>query len=140
MTLRVPTAWESSFEDSDTLVFVAAEVTDRWETVEAELRHAFDLTQDAARSGYPIVYVVHNDDLLGRRGAGKAMVATGLLSAARTAALELAKAGVPVNVLAIDDTTDPGAVARWVVTLSEHSTPTGELIHLGSGHIGKALA
>jgi 3-oxoacyl-[acyl-carrier protein] reductase len=57
---------------------------------------------------------VHNDDLLGRRGAGRAMVATGLLSAARTAAVELVKSGVPVNVLAVEDETDPSTVARWV--------------------------
>ncbi len=140
MTLRVPPAWESEFGDSDALVFVAADVTDDWETVRAELTQAFELSQQAARDSRAITYVVHNDDLLGRRGAGRAMVATGLLSAARTAAVELAKAGVPVNVLAVEDETAPSAVARWVQLLNAQAAPTGELIHLGAGHIGKALA
>lgn len=140
MTLRVPPAWESAFPEPAGLVFMADSVTDAWESVRIELRAAFELTQAAARSEQAVVYVVHNDDLLGRRGAGRAMVATGLLSAARTAALELAKRSVPVNVIAIEDDTDPATVARWASVLSAPDGPTGELVHLGAGHIGKALA
>jgi len=140
MTMRVPPAWRSDFQDDNSLVFVAADVTDEWSSVAAELDEAFALSQVAAQRGQPITYVVHNDDLLGRRGCGRAMVATGLLSAARTAALELLKSGVPVNVVAIEDGTDPGAIARWAVLVASDGVPTGELIHLGAGHIGKALA
>jgi hypothetical protein len=140
MTLRVPLEWEADFEDSDVLVFAATDVSDDWDAVRAELTQAFELSQHAAREGHAITYIVHNDDLLGRRGACRAMVATGLLSAARTAAIELAKAGVPVNVLAIEDVTEPSSVARWTGLLASESAPTGELIHLGPGHIGKALA
>lgn len=122
------------------MVYVAGEVGDDWASVNAELSEAFVLSQVSAQHGHAIVYVVHNDDLLGRRGAGAAMVATGLLSAARTAAVELAKGGVPVNVLAIEDSTDAGIIAHWVELVAEPGGPTGELIHLGSGHIGKALA
>jgi hypothetical protein len=86
-----------------------------------------------------MAYVVHHDDLLGRRGPGRAMIATGLLSAARTAAVEQAKAGVPVNVIAVDDGIDPETIARWVRSLAGGPTPTGELIRLGTSHIGKAL-
>ncbi len=86
------------------------------------------------------VYVVHHDDLLGRRGAGDAMVATGLLSAARTAAIEGSRKGWTANVIAYDDTTDPGAVDRWAERMAEDSDGvTGEVIRIGSSHIGKAL-
>ena len=57
-----------------------------------------------------------------------------------TAAAELTKTGVPVNVLAVEDDTDPTVDARWVSLLSGPVGPTGELVHLGPGHIGKALA
>lgn len=139
MTLRIPVEWASSFEDGEGLVFAADVHGDDWSTVEAELTTAFELSRTAAQAGVPITYIVHNDDLLGRRGAGRAMVATGLLSAARTAAVELTKTGVAVNVLAVEDETDPSTIARWVGLVAEAGGPTGELIHLGSGHIGKAL-
>lgn len=140
MTLRIPVEWVASFEDDEGLVFAADIHGDEWPEVENELRAAFELTRSAAQRGGAITYVVHNDDLLGRRGPGRAMVATGLLSAARTAAVELAKTGVPVNVLAVEDDTPSEAIARWARLLSEPGGPTGELIHLGPGHIGKALA
>lgn len=140
MTLRIPLEWVSAFEDGDGLVFAADVHGDDWPSIEAELTTAFEFSRATARAGAPITYIVHNDDLLGRRGAGRAMVATGLLSAARTAAVELVKTGVPVNVLAVEDETDPLTVARWVALVTEPGGPTGELIHLGPGHIGKALA
>ncbi|MGF1668760.1 MAG: hypothetical protein ACFCVC_21055 [Acidimicrobiia bacterium] len=140
MTLRIPVEWQPHFEDGPGLVFVADLHDDAWPAVEAELTRAFVLSRAAAQAGEPVTYVVHNDDLLGRRGAGRAMVATGLLSGARTAAAELVKAGVPFNVLAVEDDTDPATVAKWVRVVSEGDGPTGELIHLGPGHIGKALA
>jgi NAD(P)-dependent dehydrogenase (short-subunit alcohol dehydrogenase family) len=67
------------------------------------------------------------------------MVATGLLSAARTAALEGAKAGIAVNVLAIGDDADDEAVGRWVSRMADGDGVSGELVQLGPGHLGKAL-
>ncbi len=122
------------------VVFAASgDVGDDWGAVRAELTAAFELTRAAMRSGQPIVYVVAHDDLLGRRGPGPAMVATGLLSAARTAAFEARKAGVPVNTLALEADWDPDTVARWVLRLMERGGPTGELVRLGGDHLGKAL-
>lgn len=122
------------------LVFVADEATgDGWTEVAAELTEAFHLAKHAASSGRPVVFVVHNDDLLGRNGPGRAMVATGLLSAARTAALEHRKTGLAVNVVAREEGTDPSLIAHWCGLLMDGELPTGELIHLGSEHLGKAL-
>lgn len=120
-------------------VFNATDPVADWETARERMLAAFRVSQAAAQDGTPIVYVVHADDLLGRRGAPSAMVATGLLSAARTAAIELTKAGVPVNVLAIGDDTDEETVDRWSAHLSDPAGPTGEAIRLDRGHLGKAL-
>ena len=53
------------------------------------------------------MFVVAGEDLLGQRGAPAAMVACGLLSAARTAAIEGARPGFAVNVVAPEDGAKP---------------------------------
>lgn len=114
-------------------------VGDNWEDVLDEMTEAFVLSREAARAGAPVVYVVDSADLLGRRGAGKAMVATGLLSAARDLAQETVRAGIPANVIAIDEHTDPDKAAMWIARLLDNPGTTGELIRLGSTHLARAL-
>lgn len=117
--------------------FVVAEVSEEWDSVRAELARAFSFTKRAAEDAVPVVYVVRSEDLFGWRGAGPAMVATGLLSAARTASLEGLKSGWTVNVLAVDEGVLDGEVERWVVRLTEGGGPTGELVRLGATHLGR---
>lgn len=118
----------------------AAEVGDEWPEIQAELSRAFQMSRAAAREEESFVYVVHHDDLLGRRGPGNAMVAAGLLSAARTAAIEGSRKGWTANVVAFDDDADPDNVKGWAERLGEGSFGvTGELIRVGSSHLGKAL-
>lgn len=121
------------------LVFEASERVADWEAARAVLISAFTASQEAAVAESTIVYVVHGDDLLGRRGAPSAMVATGLLSAARTAAIELSRTGAVVNVIAVGDATPAETVARWVGHLSDPAGPTGEVVRLDAAHLGKAL-
>lgn len=121
-------------------IFKAKHVGDDWSAVRAELERAFVMSRDAAKAEESFVYVVHHDDLLGRRGPGDAMVATGLLSAARTAAIEGSRKGWSANVLAYDDDSDPAVVDSWAAKLaSEPEGVTGELIRIGPSHLGKAL-
>ncbi len=129
----------SDIDEFDALVYRPEPVNDDWPAIESELTRAYRLTQAAAREGRAVVYVLDTDHLLGRAGSGPAIVATGLLSAARTAAIELARAGVPVNVLAIGEDADPEMVATWTRALATNPGPTGEIVHLGPSHIGKAL-
>lgn len=118
----------------------ASQVGDDWDEIRAELERAFQMSRTAAQAEESFVYVVHHDDLLGRRGAGNAMVATGLLSAARTAAIEGSRKGWTANVVAYDDETDEDTVRAWAEKLATDSAGvTGELIRVGSSHIGKAL-
>lgn len=118
----------------------AQEVGDDWDDVRAELDRAFQMARAAAQAEENFVFVVHHDDLLGRRGAGNAMVATGLLSAARTAAIEGSRKGWTANVVAFDDDADSELVQEWAERLAENSDGvTGEVIRIGSSHLGKAL-
>lgn len=115
------------------------QVSDEWADIKAELDRAFQMSKAAAQAEESFVYVVHNDDLLGRRGSGNAMVATGLLSAARTAAIEGSRKGWTANVIAYDDEADQEHVKRWANWMLDSNGATGELIHIGSTHLGKAL-
>ena len=118
----------------------ASPVGDDWGEVRAELTRGFEMARAAALAEQSFVFVVHHDDLLGKRGAGNAMVATGLLSAARTAALEGVRKGWAANVLAYDDESDPKIVTEWAERLAVDSLGvTGEIIRTGSSHLGKAL-
>jgi hypothetical protein len=144
MPLRVPEdlakALRAAGVSDDRTVFAAlGDPGDDWEAVLSELTDAFQATRTALQQEKPVVYVVAADDLLGRRGPGRAMLACGLLSAARTAAIEGAKAGIPVNTLAVEDDSPPETVAAWAARLLEPGGPSGELVRLGTGHLGKAL-
>lgn len=121
-------------------VFEAALVEDDWKSVRSEMERAFRMSHEAATAEESFVYIVRHDDLLGRRGPGPAMLATGLLSAARTAAIEGSRKGWTANVVAYDDSTGIDA-ARTVAErlLNESLEVTGELIRVGSSHLGKAL-
>ena len=121
-------------------VYWAQSVGDSWTEVRSELQRAFTFSRQAARDEESFVYVVHHDDLLGRRGPGNAMVASGLLSAARTAAIEGSRKGWQVNVVAYDDDADRSQVEAWAEDLATDSRGvTGELIRVGASHLGKAL-
>lgn len=110
-----------------------------WDEAKAVMMRVFAMSRRAAIAEAPVVYVVHGDDLLGRRGAPSAMMATGLLSAARTAAIELSRKGAVANVVAVSDATPPEVTAHWVSILTDPNGPTGEVIRLDAGHLGKAL-
>jgi hypothetical protein len=122
-----------------TQIFWAADVGDEWDAVRTELTRAFQSSRAAAQADTSFVFVVRQDDLLGRRGPGNAMVATGLLSAARTAALEGSRKGWTCNVVAYDEDEERATVERWARHLLEDGSVSGELIRVGPGHIGKAL-
>ncbi len=121
------------------LIHWSEDVDEDWASVLAELTRAFEAARSVAQGEESIVYVVRQDDLLGRRGAGNAMVACGLLSAARTAALEGARKGWTANVVAFDEA-DRSVVEAWADRLLDDGSVNGELIRVGSGHIGKTLA
>lgn len=121
-------------------LFWVSDVTDDWEAVAAEMVRAFQFARQAAIDETSVVFVVNSDDLLGRRGQGNAMLATGLLSAVRTMALEGWRKGWTANVVAWDgETGDPAAVEALAASIAGSGTVTGEVVRVGPNHIGKAL-
>lgn len=120
-------------------LFWVGDVGPDWDDARAELSAAFVMAREAARSQDSIVYVVKNDDLLGRNGPIPAMISSGLVSAARTAALEGSSKGWTANVIAHDTSIPAEAVMERARFILSNWTTTGEVIHLGPGHIGKAL-
>jgi hypothetical protein len=125
---------------SQGFLFWAETRIDTWEEAKAELSLAFEGSRASAQREESIVYIVSNDALLGRSGGPAAMVAAGLLSGARTAAVEGWKKDWTANVLAYEADQDPESVLQRAVKLLEDGMISGELVHLGPGHIGKALA
>ena len=120
-------------------VFWAADVGDEWSDVLAELTRVFEMSRTAAKAEESFVYVVRTDDLLGRGGPGRAMIAAGLLSGARTAAIEGSRKGWTANIVAYDEAADRKAVEEWATRLLDSDGVTGEVVRVGLGHIGKAL-
>lgn len=121
-------------------LFWAEEVGDDWEAVAAEMERAFQFARQAAIDETSAVFVVGSDDLLGRRGPGNAMLASGILSAVRTMALEGWRKGWTANVVAWDgETGDRDGVQSIAGAIADAGTVTGEVIRVGPGHIGKAL-
>ncbi len=125
----------------DGLVFVASgpALGEEWDAIAHELEEAFTLSQQSVRAGANVVYVVAGEDLLGQRGPGAAMIACGLLSAARTTGFEGAKPGFTANTVAPEIGADPANTARWIERMLDSRGSTGELVRIGPGHLGKAL-
>lgn len=140
MTARIPLSVDVEAPDVGTAwLFWMDEIEDTWDAAASELLEAFRGSREAAISESSIVFVVRNDDLLGRSGAARAMVSSGLVSGARTAALEGARKGWTSNVVAYDGDVPAVAVIDKALWVLNDGLITGELIHLGPGHIGKAL-
>lgn len=125
--------------DRPGLVFGATGIAEDWPSVRIVLLEAFRLTQKAIADDEPMVYVISTNDLLGRNGPASAAVAAALVAGAKTAAIELAKTNLSINVIAIDDEVSTEQVQQWVLSLLDGNGPQGELMHLGPGHLGKAL-
>lgn len=126
-------------DDLNGFIFWMDEIGDQWSDAMAELTAAFNGSREAAKAEVSFAYVVRNDDLLGRNGPTQAMVAAGLVSAARTAALEGVSRRWTANVIAYDSGVEAAAIMERARFMLDNATTTGEVIHLGPGHIGKAL-
>lgn len=124
---------------SEGRILWAARVDDGWEDIRTELDRVFQISRSAAQDEQSFVYVVQNDDLLGRGTTGGAMVAAGLLSAARTAAIEGTRKGWTANVIAVEADSDTETVEALAEYVMGSGVVTGDVIHVGPGHVGKAL-
>jgi hypothetical protein len=110
-----------------------AQTPDDFAGVETALLDAFTRSQQAARDGEPIVFVLANEDLLGRNGAPGAILANALLSGMRTLAAE----GHAANAVAVGPDADPEDLQHWIAELQSGRGVSGELVHVHAKHVGK---
>jgi hypothetical protein len=146
MRLRLPAQMDSlredlvGFDGSGGLVFAAdPEPPADYGELEDELLECFRLTREASVGGAPIVYVLSQADLLGHRGALGAMRAGALLSAMRSLAFEGVRAGRRANAIAVNESPDLAALARWVRVLLIEPDLTGELVRLAAADFGRLV-
>jgi len=131
--LRVA-GWEPGAPSDGLILAAHRPPSGGWDAAVAFLREAFLLVRETMAAGAPIVTVLATEDLLGRQGVDGAVVACGLLSGTRTAAIEVR--GVPVNTLATAADVPLEQTARWILRLLAGDGVSGELVRLGGGHLG----
>lgn len=110
-----------------------------WTDLEAELDRVFALSHAAAGLGVPIVYLVSEPAVWGHADPLTSALATALLGGVRSAAVELARAGVPANAVGVRPDEDPDRVARVVSFLLDGDL-TGQVILCGDTHLGRPAA
>jgi hypothetical protein len=114
------------------MIFTALPQED-FEGVEVALADAFRRSQEAARDGEPIVFVLSQEDLLGQRGVPGAILANALLSGMRTLAAE----GHRANAVAVGADADPEDLQHWIAQLEAGRGVAGELVRVHAAHVGK---
>jgi len=102
------------------------------------LTDAFVAARDALEAGRAVVVVVAARDLMGQGAPLDAALATGLLGMVRTLAIEGAKPGWRINVVAAGEGSED-AVERTVATVAG-SELTGQLLQIGGANLGKLPA
>jgi hypothetical protein len=114
------------------MIFTALPQED-FEGVEIALADAFRRSQEAAREGEPIVFVLSQEDLLGQRGVPGAILANALLSGMRTLAAE----GHKANAVAVGADAEPEDLQHWIAQLEAGRGVTGELVRVHAAHVGR---
>jgi NAD(P)-dependent dehydrogenase (short-subunit alcohol dehydrogenase family) len=125
--------------------------------VTGALTGAFVAAREALEAGRPVVVVVAAGDLLGQGDPLDAAVATGLLGMVRTLAIEGAKPGWRINVVAgpglaedgeaeefgveaEDEAADEEDPVALIVGMLAESELTGQLLQAGGANLGKLPA
>ncbi|HVT00435.1 MAG TPA: hypothetical protein VHE08_07955 [Solirubrobacterales bacterium] len=130
---------------AEPLVLRPAPLGDDPGAVTPALTEAFLAAREALEAGRPVAVVLAAGDLLGQGSTLDAAVATGLLGMVRTLAIEGAKPGWRINVVAAEGVAADGggeddpAVAE-VIAMSTSSSLTGRLLQVGGANLGKLPA
>jgi hypothetical protein len=124
---------------SEGLVFAPARDLPDWEAVEDELTEAFNLTRAATLADEPIVYLVRTEAVLGRAATLDSVVAAGLVAGARALAFEGQRNGRYATVIAAADDVAPETIAEAVGFAIASRSSLGQVLTLGSEHLGAML-
>lgn len=118
------------------LVYDASQsVPASWDELATQLDELFELTQQAVVERAPLLYILHEPSLWGHEPPLRSALATALLGGMRSAAVELARHGVPANAVATDDD-HADRVARMVGWLLQGEL-SGQVLTCGSTHLGR---
>jgi NAD(P)-dependent dehydrogenase (short-subunit alcohol dehydrogenase family) len=123
---------------AEPLVLRPASVGDDLDAVTPALTGAFVDARGALEARRPVVVALDARDLLGQGSPLDAAVATGLLGMVRTLAIEGAKPGWRINVVAGGDG-DDDAVEEAAATLAGLSSITGQVLQVGGANLGKLV-
>jgi hypothetical protein len=129
-------------EDGDAskgLVFGPHSGLETWAETEQELLETFRLTQRAASTGAPVVYLLRARALLGREGPLDCAVATGLLSGVRTLAFEGSRRDQFAVAIALGEDTSAEQVRSTVEWALDTKPGSGQVLLLGSEHFSSAI-
>jgi NAD(P)-dependent dehydrogenase (short-subunit alcohol dehydrogenase family) len=120
---------------SEPALIVQPAVGDDLDAVTHVLTAAFEAIRAAVAAERPVVVLLSDADLLGQGDLGDAAVATGLLGLTRAFALEGARQGWRVN--AVSHRGGEGPVDESVGALATIPGLTGQLLRVGTEHVGK---
>jgi NAD(P)-dependent dehydrogenase (short-subunit alcohol dehydrogenase family) len=123
--------------NGEQLVVRPASVGEALDRVTPTLTGAFAEVRSALAADRPVVVVVEAADLEGQGTPADAAVATGLLGMVRTLAIEGAKPGWRVNVVACG-AGDEGAVEETIAALAD-APLSGQLLQTGGANLGKVV-
>jgi len=124
---------------ADLFVLRPAPLGDDPDAVTTGLTDAFLAVREALEVGRPVVVVLAARDLLGQGSPLDAALAAGLLGMVRTLAIEWAKSGGQINVVAGGEG-DEDAVEETIAMLAAGSSLTGQLLQVGAANLGKLPA
>ncbi|HVX32229.1 MAG TPA: hypothetical protein VHA80_03735 [Solirubrobacterales bacterium] len=122
----------------DQLVYRPTLPGDDLEALGSALTAAFVEVRAALDAGRPVTVVLRAADLEGQGSPLDAALATGVLGMVRTLAIEGAKPGWRVNVVA-GGGDDDGAVEETVALLADPPF-SGQLLQTGGANLGKVVA
>jgi NAD(P)-dependent dehydrogenase (short-subunit alcohol dehydrogenase family) len=141
---------------NDVLVLWQESVGDDPGEVTTALTAAFVTAREALEARRPVVVVLAAGDLLGQGDPLDAAVATGLLGMVRTLAIEGAKPGWRINVVAgpgvaasggeglavasTDEAADEEDPVALTIAMVADSELTGQLLQVGGANLGKLPA
>jgi hypothetical protein len=126
-------------EDVEGLVFAPARGLADWDAAEDELAEAFRLSREATLADAPVVYLLDMDAVLGRADPLDSAVATGLVAGARSLAFEGKRYERYAAVVAADEDVTPEAIAEAVGYALSSRSALGQVLSLGSAHVGALM-
>ncbi|HEX4306671.1 MAG TPA: hypothetical protein VHZ54_11570 [Solirubrobacterales bacterium] len=125
--------------NGERLVVRPGTVGDDPDRVTPTLTGAFAAVRAALAEDRPVAVVVDAADLEGQGTPADAAVATGLLGMVRALAIEGAKPGWRVNVVARGAGEDEDRAVEEAVAMLGDSSLSGQLLQLGGANLGKVV-